>query len=337
MSVIPTTTLALGAVLAWAGQGSALTLEFPDPATETAAEAQPLASYRLPTGPFDGTVVPARLSEGSLDARAWRIGGAKQSTLTLMQAMRAQVKAQGYAVVFECEAAACGGFDFRFGTYVLPEPGMHVDLGDYRFLAAEKGGEVASILVSRSTAAAFVQLTQVSPKASGPTTLIAASAPAAPLRIADAPTALAPASGQSVTLSTAGSAAGSQIGASLVARLVKDGSAPLDDLRFAPGATALEAGNYASLAALAAWLRAAPGRQVTLVGHTDAVGALEMNILVSRRRADSVRTVLMDQFEVPRQQVVSEGVGYLSPRASNLTEAGQEANRRVEVVVTKIE
>ncbi|HBB85149.1 MAG TPA: OmpA family protein, partial [Sulfitobacter sp.] len=33
----------------------------------------------------------------------------------------------------------------------------------------------------------------------------------------------------------------------------------------------------------------------------------------------------------------AQGAGYLAPRASNLTEAGREQNRRVEVVVLSAE
>jgi outer membrane protein OmpA-like peptidoglycan-associated protein len=39
---------------------------------------------------------------------------------------------------------------------------------------------------------------------------------------------------------------------------------------------------------------------------------------------------------VSRQQLKAEGVGYLAPIASNLTEAGRQANRRVEVVLLSI-
>jgi outer membrane protein OmpA-like peptidoglycan-associated protein len=327
-----TATLVLGGLIAAAGPVAALTLQFPDPATETAATAEPLHSYRLPTGPFDGKVVPARLAEGAVEARSWRIEGADQSTLALMRAMRAQVQAQGYTLIYECEAAACGGFDFRFATELLPEPAMHVDLGDFRYLAAERAGEVASLIVSRSASAGFVQLTRVS--AADTPTLLAAVNPAPPRHNPDPPVSDLPeVKGETVTLSSA-NASGA---AALVAKLETEGAVSLDDLRFAPSATELEAGDYASLTALADWLRASPGRQVALVGHTDASGGLETNIVISRRRAEQVRAVLIGQYDVPRGQVTAEGVGYLAPRASNLTPAGQQANRRVEVVVTKVE
>jgi OOP family OmpA-OmpF porin len=323
------------AVLLQAAPLAALTPDLPADATQTAAATRPLASYRLPTGPFDGKGVPARLVEGAVEARAWRIEGAGQTTLALMRALRAQVLAQGYAVIFECEAAACGGFDFRFATEVLPEPAMHVDLGDYSYLAAEKGGDVVSLIVSRSASAAFVQITQVQPVPAG----------AAPPPPAPDPAPAQPLAGGEDSGEDGGETEGETDRAlpapappgadtlGLIARLEARGTASLDDLRFAPGATALEAGDYASLAVLAGWLLADSGRQVVLVGHTDASGGLEANIAISRQRADEVRAVLVGRYDVPRGQVTAEGVGFLAPRASNATPEGQEANRRVEVVV----
>ncbi|MGQ0566566.1 MAG: OmpA family protein [Gemmobacter sp.] len=318
-------------LIALGGPAQALTIAFPDPATETAATADRLASYRLPTGPFDGTVVPTRLAEGAVEAKAWRIEGASQTTLALMRVLRAQVQAQGYTVIYECEAAACGGFDFRFATDVLPEPSMHVDLGDFRYLAATRGEDVVSLIVSRSASAGFVQLTRVTSATSTLPRLQIASNAAPPKPVPSPPTPAPPTPPVSL------SPDGTPDTRSLAARLDTDGKASLDDLRFATGATALEAGDYASLAALADWLKAAPGRQVALVGHTDASGGLDTNIAISRRRAEQVRTVLVDQYDVPRAQVTAEGVGYLAPRASNLTPEGQQANRRVEVVVTRAE
>ncbi len=73
--------------------------------------------------------------------------------------------------------------------------------------------------------------------------------------------------------------------------------------------------------------------QVILVGHTDASGPLDMNVAVSRKRAESVVARLINVYGVPSAQVSAEGVGYLSPRASNLTDEGRHKNRRVEAVL----
>jgi len=70
------------------------------------------------------------------------------------------------------------------------------------------------------------------------------------------------------------------------------------------------------------------------VGHTDAEGSLDGNIALSRRRAASVLERLVTAYQVDRRQMEAQGMGYLAPIASNLTEEGREANRRVEVIVT---
>ncbi len=140
----------------------ALGLEFVAPAVATVVQSQPLSSYALPIGPWRDGVVPTRLVEGARTDAAWRIDAAGLTTLQLLAPLRDQLVAAGYSIIWECETLACGGFDFRFAIDVLDEPDMHVDLGDFRFLAAERDGsdgpEAVSILVSRSSGAGFVQM-----------------------------------------------------------------------------------------------------------------------------------------------------------------------------------
>ena len=50
-----------------------------------------------------------------------------------------------------------------------------------------------------------------------------------------------------------------------------------------------------------------------------------------------MRQTLVDRYGVDPAQVAADGVGFLSPIASNQTEEGREANRRVEVVLTTTE
>ena len=95
----------------------------------------------------------------------------------------------------------------------------------------------------------------------------------------------------------------------------------------------MEEREYGSLKDLAAFLEEVPDGTLVLVGHTDTVGDLETNIRLSKRRAEAVRTRLIGSFNVDPRRVQAEGNGYLSPVASNLTEAGREANRRVEAIL----
>ena len=96
----------------------------------------------------------------------------------------------------------------------------------------------------------------------------------------------------------------------------------------------LNEGDYASLAAVAAWLQANPDGTIALVGHTDASGSLAANTALSERRAEAVAEVLVETYGADRNRIAAEGVGFLAPRATNQTEEGRQKNRRVEVIVT---
>ncbi len=313
----------LVAILICAAQPAlALTLEFPGPAAPSGGRTEAMTTYRLPIGPFAAGALPSRLIEAPLDQTAYRITAPGITSLQLMQPLRAQVAAAGYTVIFECEATGCGGFDFRYGIDVLPEPDMHVDLGDFHFLAAERatpdGVEAVSLLVSRSADQGFVQLTRLGQSALPPPDLTASTKTPGVARLAAPIAPIAPAA-QAADLGN---------------RLLSGGSIALDDLIFASGDASLAKGDFPSLAELAAWLRANPDRQIALVGHTDASGSLDANIVLSRQRAESVRARLIDEFDLPGAQIDAQGVGYLSPRDSNLSEEGRTRNRRVEVMLT---
>ena len=110
----------------------------------------------------------------------------------------------------------------------------------------------------------------------------------------------------------------------------------LADLEFETGSADLGAGPYASLDDLATWLATNPSARIVLVGHTDAVGSLDANTSLSRRRATSVAERLVARFGTDPAQLQSAGAGYLSPVASNLTPEGRATNRRVEVVLLSL-
>ncbi|MBI1216965.1 MAG: OmpA family protein [Rhodobacteraceae bacterium] len=307
--------LALALALTPVG-AQAISLTFPAPAVAAARHDEALGSYALPVGPWTDGHIPTLAVEGPLHRTAWRLGNGTLTTLQILAPLRDQLAADGFQMLFDCLADACGGFDFRYGTAVLPEPEMHVDLGDFRFLSARRAGqggpEYVSLLVSRSSDAGFVQVTQV-----GGDPEEAAPPPPEP-----APAAAAPPPAPTVPAGD------------LITQLTVGGSVALDDLQFDSGSADLAPGDYASLAALAAWLKADPSRSVALVGHTDFSGPLDTNIALSKKRAASVADRLVQSYGVKRTQLDPEGVGYLAPRATNLTDAGRTLNRRVEVMIT---
>lgn len=277
-------------------------LVLPQSARQISDRTSALDSYDVPTGVFTDGVVPARTIEGRVERLTWQLQAGSSTTLQILAPLRDQVLAQGYEILFDCEARDCGGFDFRFGTEVVPTPDMYVAIHDYRFLSAIRGDDVLSLLVSRNPPDGYVQIIRVTP---------VGSQPPPPLVIEDA----------------VDGATG------LLSDLSRNGHVILDDLHFRTGEVALGEGPFASLALLAGYLSDHPDTRLALVGHTDDTGDLQANVAVSTKRAEAVRTRLIEAHGIAPDRVEAQGAGYLAPITSNATPEGRDINRRVEAVL----
>lgn len=74
---------------------------------------------------------------------------------------------------------------------------------------------------------------------------------------------------------------------------------------------------------------------VTVEGHTDSTGSDSYNQLLSEQRASSVAEVFL-KAGVAYERIAAIGYGETQPVASNSTEAGRAANRRVEISLDAI-
>jgi outer membrane protein OmpA-like peptidoglycan-associated protein len=74
---------------------------------------------------------------------------------------------------------------------------------------------------------------------------------------------------------------------------------------------------------------------LTVVGHTDNVGSNDYNQKLSERRALSVAHHL-EQRRVNSMRLAISGKGETQPVAGNGSEAGRQANRRVEIYVEPV-
>ncbi|RBW54833.1 OmpA family protein [Ruegeria sp. A3M17] len=285
-----------------ASQGLAQNLTLPSGARLVSDRTSELDSYELPIGPFADGAVPAREVEGKVERLTWRLQSGSSTTLQLLAPLRDQIAAQGYEILLECQAKTCGGFDFRFGTEVVPTPDMYVAIQDYRFLSAIRGGNVVSLLVSRNPPDGYVQMIRVTP--------VGAEAP--PPLVIDEP----------VTSPS-----------DLLVSLEQNGHAILEDLHFRTGEMTLGEGPFASLKLVAEFLNKKPNTRLALVGHTDDTGALDANISVSTGRAQAVRARLIQAHGIAADRVEARGIGYLAPLTSNATPEGRDLNRRVEAVL----
>jgi outer membrane protein OmpA-like peptidoglycan-associated protein len=87
-----------------------------------------------------------------------------------------------------------------------------------------------------------------------------------------------------------------------------------------------------NLRTLAASLAEYPNTDLLIVGHTDAVGTSEYNQTLSQRRATAAVNYLVAQGVSPAR-LRAVGRGETEPIATNDTEAGRQANRRIEIAI----
>ncbi len=78
-------------------------------------------------------------------------------------------------------------------------------------------------------------------------------------------------------------------------------------------------------------IKARPGWLIVVTGHTDATGSEEQNLRLSRDRAASVRDWMQRMGGIPGSCFAVQGFGASQPIASNDTEHGRRANRRVDI------
>jgi outer membrane protein OmpA-like peptidoglycan-associated protein len=78
-----------------------------------------------------------------------------------------------------------------------------------------------------------------------------------------------------------------------------------------------------------------PKTYIDVYGHTDSDGSDDYNQALSERRAQSVASYL-NSHGVQSARIATRGYGETQPIASNATEAGKAANRRVEIKVVPV-
>jgi OOP family OmpA-OmpF porin len=112
----------------------------------------------------------------------------------------------------------------------------------------------------------------------------------------------------------------------------RSGHASVYGIHFDTGKADVKPESDAALKEIANLLQQDPQLKLYVVGHTDNQGALDLNVDLSKRRADAVLTALATKYGVAAARLSAWGDGPTSPVASNDTEEGRAKNRRVELV-----
>ncbi|HPE84058.1 MAG: OmpA family protein [Aequorivita sp.] len=95
----------------------------------------------------------------------------------------------------------------------------------------------------------------------------------------------------------------------------------------------INAASQATLDKLANVLKEYPDTDVLVVGHTDSVGSDEMNMTLSKNRAQSVTNYFVQTKGLSSGRFTTNWYGETAPVADNTTAEGRAKNRRVNLAI----
>lgn len=118
----------------------------------------------------------------------------------------------------------------------------------------------------------------------------------------------------------------------MAASIDRLGYVPIYGIYFDTGKSELKPESGPTLEEIAKLLSERPSLKLYVVGHTDNVGTFPYNMGLSNDRANAVVSTLVSGHGIETSRLSAQGVGPLSPRATNSTDEGRSQNRRVELV-----
>ena len=110
-----------------------------------------------------------------------------------------------------------------------------------------------------------------------------------------------------------------------------------ENLLFPSGSAVVSQKGVDALAKLATVLNANPDIQIEVQGHTDSIPIkykFQDNWELSTARANSIVRILVNQYKVNPQNVISSGHSQYDPVAPNSTPEGRAQNRRTDIILS---
>jgi outer membrane protein OmpA-like peptidoglycan-associated protein len=115
-------------------------------------------------------------------------------------------------------------------------------------------------------------------------------------------------------------------------KLLTEGKIVSYGIYFDVNKDAVKPESYGSLKEIAAILNENPDVKIRIVGHTDADGADDANLDLSKRRSASVKNELATTFKIDPSRMETDGKGEAQPVAANDSPSNKALNRRVEFI-----
>jgi outer membrane protein OmpA-like peptidoglycan-associated protein len=120
--------------------------------------------------------------------------------------------------------------------------------------------------------------------------------------------------------------------AALGAGIKAEGRIAVYGIQFDTGKAEIKPASEPALVEIAKLLKTQPALKLHVVGHTDNVAGIDLNLKLSKARAEAVVQALTSRHKIAAARLIPHGVGPVSPVASNDDETGRAKNRRVELV-----
>ena len=229
---------------------------------------------------------------------------ANQSAINVYTQIRKSVKANGYSEIFTCQNESCGDVS-AWQLYLTPLIGEHSD--NQFYLAAQKksidpnklnrpsNNEYVAFYIAEIDGQVRTQVDMVSSPTNHRFDVV--------IKTQDQ-----------------------------LRTIEKDGRVAIEGIYFDTGSYKLNSTSQEALISLSRLVNSNKDKRFAIVGHTDSVGSVSFNLLLSNRRARAVKDILVSKYSVRASQVVAQGIGELSPVTSNTDDSGKSLNGRVELV-----
>lgn len=121
-------------------------------------------------------------------------------------------------------------------------------------------------------------------------------------------------------------------GKSMRQQLDETGKVVTHGILFDSGSFKIKGESYKTLREIGKLLTHDPSLRLSIEGHTDSDGADDYNMTLSRNRAESARTYLINEFGIGPDRLEAKGWGESKGIDTNDTAEGKANNRRVELI-----